>query len=74
MPRKTVHLADPMRRRIGEAVVEMRAFHIDQAQRCERDAAGLTGRYRSEMRRLRDQLRYHARAAADHRDIAEALR
>lgn len=74
MPRKTVHLADPVRRRIGDTVMEARSFHLAQAEKRRSDAHGLAKRYREQMRALRSEMRYHAQAAADHREILEALR
>lgn len=74
MPRRTVTLADPQRRRVGDFVLETRAFHLAQARKRQDDAVGLTRRYHTQMRRLRRECEYHARQAADISDIAEALR
>lgn len=73
MPRRSITLPDPMRRRLGDRLIEQRAYHLAQATRRHSDAAGLADRFHSEMARLRREALYHARQAADAREIIEAI-
>lgn len=73
MPRRQLIISDPVRRRIGDRLVEQRAYHLAQQEKRRSDAAGLADRFRTQMRQLRSESQYHARQAADAREILEAL-
>jgi hypothetical protein len=73
MPRKTIHLTDPARRRVGDHVIETRAYHLAQARKRHEDAIGLARRVRHQMAAIRAEARWHASRAEDAREIIEAV-
>lgn len=74
MPRRSILLTDPQRRRIGDHVVESRAYHLEQARKRHDDAAGLAQRVRHQMAAIRREARWHSDRAEAIRELAEALR
>jgi hypothetical protein len=73
MPRRSMTLPDPVRRKLGDRLVEQRIYHMQQAEKRRADAHGLHARYRHQLQALRCEMREHARAAADTLELLETL-
>jgi hypothetical protein len=73
MPRRSVTLPDPVRRRVGDHVIEARAYHLAQARKRHEDALGLARRVRHQMAQIRAEARWHSARAEDAREIIEAV-